>query len=64
MDEFIAAVEEAMSDQDLSIGELARRAGVARPYLSRVLSGYHECTLVWAEKIADALGIEIQYHRH
>ena len=38
---------------------LAREANVARPYLCRIMGGYHRPGVAIAEDVAAALGVEI-----
>jgi transcriptional regulator with XRE-family HTH domain len=43
-----------------SISELAKKAKVSRPYLSRVLSGQQQPSLDRAEKIGKPLGLKVK----
>lgn len=58
VDEFIDQVQREIELQGVSLSELARRAGCGRPYLYRVLTRQQSPSLEWAEKVADALGLE------
>lgn len=57
---FVANVNAIIDDGDLSVSEVARRAGISRPNLSRVLSGLDGCTIERAEKIASAVGVPLE----
>jgi len=59
MDRFIQTVRQALSDQGMSISELARRAQTSRPYVHRVLRGDHVPTLAWCYRVADALDLDL-----
>jgi len=57
---FVANVNALVTAGDLSVSEIARRAGVARPDLSRLLSGQGGCTIERAEKIAAAVDLPLE----
>ena len=57
---FIANVNAIIEAGDISVSEIARRADIQRPHLSRVLSGQGGCRLEWAEKIANAVGVPLE----
>lgn len=61
VEDFIATVEREMTLQGINMSDLARRAGVARPYLHRILNGEQQPSLEWAEKVATALGLTISF---
>jgi DNA-binding phage protein len=63
VDEFVAQVRTRIDQTGMSMTELSRRAGVARPYLHRVLSGQHVPTIRVAEQIANALGLHITFRK-
>ena len=54
MERFRANVRTTMKEQGLSISEVARRMSVTREGLSRMLSGRNDCTITFAERVADA----------
>jgi DNA-binding phage protein len=60
VNEFVRLVEKRIKETGISITELARQAGVGRPYLHRVLSGEQDPSLEWAEKVARPLGLKIK----
>lgn len=54
---FIAAVNHRLEELSISQSELARRAEMAQPSLSKLLSGKKgNCTLTKCDEIAAALG--------
>lgn len=57
VDEFIKAANAKIAETGINMSELARRAGVARPYLYRVLNGEQTPSFATAEKIAKELGL-------
>lgn len=57
--QLVTALETAMHQQGVSRSELAKMAGVGRPYLHRVLAGEQTPTLDWIERVADALQLQI-----
>ena len=57
---FVANVNALVASGDLSVSEIARRAGIERSHLSRVLSGNGGCTIEWAEKISKAVGLPLE----
>lgn len=59
VEEFIEQVRARLVETGMSISELARNAGVGRPYLHRVLSGEQVPSLTNAEAVANALGLKI-----
>lgn len=61
MDEFIEIVEREMVSQKITLSELARLAGVGRPYLHRVLCREQIPSVAWAEKVASVLGIDLVF---
>ena len=60
MEDFIKHVKLQMKRQKVGFSELARLAGVGRPYLHRVLNGEHIPTIEWAEKVATALKFSVK----
>lgn len=59
MDQFIKAVKAALENKGWTIVALAEKSGVARPYLSKVLSGHQKPSMEKAEQIARPLGLEV-----
>lgn len=57
---FRTNVRNAMDAKSISITELARRIGTARPTMSRVLSGSEAVTLERADRIAHAVGERLE----
>lgn len=57
VDTFIKAINAKVAAGEISMSELSRKAGVARPFLYRVLSGEQIPTMTIAEKIARAVGL-------
>ncbi|MDF0038039.1 helix-turn-helix transcriptional regulator, partial [Staphylococcus pseudintermedius] len=60
-DEIISILKVAMDEKNLSLSELARRAGVAKSAVSRYLNLTREFPLNRAEDFAKALGISTEY---
>ncbi|EGQ3902542.1 helix-turn-helix transcriptional regulator [Staphylococcus pseudintermedius] len=60
-DEIITIIKGAMNEQNLSLSELARRAGVAKSAVSRYLNQTREFPLNRAEDFAKALSISTEY---
>jgi len=56
---FVANVNALIDAGDISISEIARRAEVSRPELSRVLNGLQGLTIERAEKIAAAVDMPL-----
>lgn len=63
MDEFVAQVRTRIDQTGMTMTELARRAGVARPYLHRVLTGEHVPTIRVAQQIAGALDLQMTFKK-
>lgn len=63
VDQFITELRKAMDASGISASELARRAGVGRPYLHRVLSGDQNPSLDWVERVAKVLGMTVTIKR-
>ena len=59
VDAFVDNLREAIRFRGTSIGELAKSAGVGRASLYRVLGGEERITLDRADKLAEALGMEL-----
>lgn len=59
VEEFIEQVRTRLLEKGMSISELAREAGVGRPYLHRILSGEQVPSLTNAEAVAKVLGLKI-----
>lgn len=62
VEEFLREVKARMAAREVSVSQLAHDTGLTRPYLSRLLNGRQEPSLVVAGKIADALGLAITTH--
>jgi DNA-binding phage protein len=58
--EFVAKVRQALKRKGWTITQLAKEAGVGRPYLHRVLSGEQEPSIKKASQIATPLGLTIR----
>lgn len=56
---FVANVNAVIEAEGLSVSEIARRADVARPELSKLLNGLGGLTIERAEKIATAIGVPL-----
>jgi len=63
MDRFIQEIRTAMTDQNVSIAELARRLGTSRSCIHRVLLGQQIPTLQWLERLAGHLDLEVTIRR-
>lgn len=61
VEEFVSEILRRLEEKDMSVSELARRAGVSRPYLHNVLSGEHCPSLGFAQKIGDVVGVKIVF---
>lgn len=59
VEQFVCAIEAAMERQGITPSELARNAGIGRPYLYRVLGREQSPSLDWIEKVAKTLGLSI-----
>ena len=59
MQRFTDNVARIMTDQGITVTGLASSSGIGRPGLSRILNGHEGITLERAEKIAEALGVEL-----
>lgn len=60
VEEFITKVRNALDRKGWTIKELAKQAGVGRPYLHRILSGDQEPSLKKAEQIGAPLGLTLR----
>jgi transcriptional regulator with XRE-family HTH domain len=58
--EFTEALFNAMDEQGVSRAELARRLGTSQAYVTRVLRGNANFTLKTMNKLAFALGLELE----
>lgn len=56
---FVANVNAVREAEGLSVSEIARRAGIARPELSKLLNGLGGLTIERAEKISNAIGVPL-----
>lgn len=52
-------VRRIIEARNLTIKDVAVSSGVTREYLSRMLAGRQDCSLINAEKLAKALGISM-----
>lgn len=59
VNEFVAKLAKKIEDDGWNVSELARKSGVARPYIYRILSGQHVPSLEVAYKLADAVGLQV-----
>ncbi|MEO0513589.1 MAG: helix-turn-helix domain-containing protein [Planctomycetota bacterium] len=59
MTRVLDTLKHAIEDSDESPAAIARAAGIARSQLSRLLSGERGLSLDCAERLADALGLEV-----
>ena len=55
----VGRIKEIRQSKNLSITELAKKAGIKRPNLSRLESGKHLPSLDTIEKLAEALEVSI-----
>lgn len=60
VEDFVNKLRSQMEKKGMSIAELARVAGIGRPYLHRVLSGEQQPSFEWAEKVGGIVGIKIK----
>jgi len=60
MESLIKAINGRIESEGISISELARRADVNRPFLSRILGGKTIPTVTMASKIANAVGLRLE----
>jgi predicted transcriptional regulator len=58
--ELIEAIQREMKRQEISQSELARRAGVPQPNISRILAGGRGKISSELTRVLDALGLEIE----
>lgn len=61
MESFIDKVKSVMSDCGVSQAELARRLSISRQAVFHMLSGEDGITFDRAERVADALGFELEF---
>jgi transcriptional regulator with XRE-family HTH domain len=59
METFRANVRRAVDRGDISVSEIARRTGMSRPSLSRLLNSDEVVTIPRAEAIAKAVGVAL-----
>lgn len=59
IDNFRANLRRALDELGVSQRELARRADMGYPYISRVLQGHTSPTVPQCERIAEALEIQV-----
>ncbi len=52
-------VRKIIEAREITIKQLADDAGLTREYLSKMLGGHHDCSLVNCEKLANALGVSV-----
>lgn len=52
-------VRSLLTAKDLSISALARAAGIQQASMSKILAGHESVTLQRAERIAEALGVQL-----
>ena len=57
---FSKVIAARIKSQGISVSEVARRAGISRPYLHRLLAAQHDPTLDVAERIAKVLGMSLK----
>lgn len=60
MRQFRDKIQQQITRQHLPVAEVARRAGIARPYLHRIIAGKQVPTLERAERLANAVGLAIK----
>lgn len=60
VEDFVEKLKSQMEKKGFSISELARVAGIGRPYLHRVLSGEQQPSFEWAERVGSIVGIKIK----
>lgn len=61
MDQFLAIVRQQLIERNMTVRELAEKANMGYPYVYRLLKGEHSPTMDRAQKLADALGISLQF---
>ena len=52
-------VRKLIEAREMTIKQLADEAGLTREYLSKMLGGHHDCSLVNCEKLAKALHVSV-----
>lgn len=52
-------IRRMLEEQSVTIGELSRRTGIARPAISAMLNGEREIQTDTIQKIADAMGVKV-----
>lgn len=57
IENFVANIRAACEEHDISQAELARRSGVHRVTISRILNGHFSPTVDLCEKLAVAAGV-------
>ncbi len=58
--QFTDIVRDQMASQEITVRELAQKAGMGYPYLYRVLKGEQSPTIATVERITDALGLSLK----
>lgn len=59
MEAFRTNVKRLVDDGKISVSEIARRSGMSRPSLSRMLNGEEVVSIPRAEAISHAVGVEL-----
>jgi hypothetical protein len=59
----VRQLRQAIADSNLSLNELARRAGVSEGQLSRFLRGHRALTLPTAARLCEYFGLELAVRR-
>lgn len=59
-DTFVDDVVQIMKRENISKSELAKRSGVSKAYISKILSGYTNFTIESIAKLAQALDCKVQ----
>ncbi len=55
----VTRVQKLMELHKLTKTDLAKKSGMTREQISRILNGHHECTLSTLEKIAKGFGVSM-----
>lgn len=61
--EVTKALQQAIRDSDMSLNEIARRAGIDPGQVCRFVNGQRGMTLATAARVADVLGLELRLTR-
>lgn len=60
MNNFRAHLYRMVQNREATVTSLAEDCGLSRPYMSKLVNGHQDCGIETAEKIAHALGYELE----